>query len=517
MAAAAKHPRKAIQSHQTTAEQQRAAEDDLFAQMSLKEVLQQLHVTVEDLAALDTSLTQLFEGAPNTDVTEHQQLVQFRSRVARRISRYGQLTKGLAQLVEKVVASNSSQTQEGVPQKDAFSSRQLRELDALLKQHQQRLQKAQTTSGISKTREGPPGGASRGTGARAEPVRAPVTSGEQQSSMAAPSSSQDEAAAAAAGLNDSAKLAQPQAHSQQLLQETKQVMVQEVQRMQATHEQLQQSSGVIAQTEATYNGSKKEVHIAPPRRACISGTLQAANTQSPASDSAGELIWLAFLFFLGCCAFVVLRRLGILRLLIGVAYFSFRNVVAIVLGTTEHLLMGLSWAWGGPAVGQRLPSEVLEHALQAEETLAAHSVSAAPAVSKILATSAALVSAGAGSSGHSGGLPAAIQAQPEDGKRGQAPYESFQMGAADMGGMHADDKRARISGNANGATASTGEAPTRNDGEYLVAHKAHRTADSNATNASKVDAELPTAAQKSRSVASSRGSLHKGSVAARQQ
>ncbi|KAL8446887.1 hypothetical protein Emed_004766 [Eimeria media] len=288
MAAAAKHPRKTIQSHQSAAEQQRAAEDDLFSQMSLKEVLQQLHVTVEDLAALDTSLTQLFEGAPNTDVTEHQQLVQFRSRVARRISRYGQLTKGLAQLVEKVMACNSSQTQEGGPQKDGFSSRQLRELDALLKQHQQRLQKyksqfaawwqnterhfhtmrmanyvcsvqerAQTTSGTSETREGPLGGASRGTGPRAEPVRAPVTSGEQQSSMAAPSSSQDEAAgAAAAGLNGTGKLAKPQAHSQQLLQETRQVMVQEVQRMQATQEQLQQSSGVIAQTEATYNECK---------------------------------------------------------------------------------------------------------------------------------------------------------------------------------------------------------------------------------------------------------------------
>lgn len=281
MAAAAKHPRKTMQSHQSAAEQQCAAEDDLFSQMSLKEVLHQLHVTVEDLAALDTSLTQLFEGAPNTDVTEHQQLVQFRSRVARRISRYGQLTKGLAQLVEKVMASNSSQTQEGGIQNDAFSSRQLRELDALLKQHQQRLQKyksqfaawwqkterhfhtmrmanyvcsvqerVQTTSGMSETREGALGGASRGTGPRAEPVRAPATSGEQQSTMAVPPSGQDDAAA----LNGTGKLAKPQAHSQQLLQETRQVMVQEVQRMQATHEQLQQSSGVIAQTEATYNG-----------------------------------------------------------------------------------------------------------------------------------------------------------------------------------------------------------------------------------------------------------------------
>lgn len=44
--------------------------------MALKDLLQQLHVVVEDLATLDGSLTSLFETAPNTDVTEHQQLVQ---------------------------------------------------------------------------------------------------------------------------------------------------------------------------------------------------------------------------------------------------------------------------------------------------------------------------------------------------------------------------------------------------------------------------------------------------------
>ena len=44
--------------------------------MAPKDLLQQLHLVVEDLAALDGSLTSLFEAAPNTDVTEHQQLVQ---------------------------------------------------------------------------------------------------------------------------------------------------------------------------------------------------------------------------------------------------------------------------------------------------------------------------------------------------------------------------------------------------------------------------------------------------------
>lgn len=55
------------------------------------------------------------------------------------------------------------------------------------------------------------------------------------------------------------KLTQPQQHSQQLLHETRQVMVQEVQRMQATQEQLQQSSGVLEQTEATYNGQTQHL------------------------------------------------------------------------------------------------------------------------------------------------------------------------------------------------------------------------------------------------------------------
>lgn len=54
------------------------SQDEVFSQMPLKELLQQLHVAVEDLAALDASLTALFDGAPNTDVTEHQQLVQVR-------------------------------------------------------------------------------------------------------------------------------------------------------------------------------------------------------------------------------------------------------------------------------------------------------------------------------------------------------------------------------------------------------------------------------------------------------
>ncbi|KAL8446682.1 hypothetical protein Emag_004630 [Eimeria magna] len=198
-------------------------------------------------------------------------------------------------------------------------------------------------------------------------------------------------------------------------------------------------------------------------------------------------------------------------------------MVAILLGTTDRLLLGLSWTWEGSAGGERLSSQVMEHAsaLQADGTLAAHSVSAAPAVSKMLATSAAIVAAGAGHSGHSGRLPAASEMadseQPRDGERGGTPYESFRMGTADTQGMHADHKRARVNRNAKGATGGTGDAPARDNGGYPVANKAHRIADANAMNASKVDAGLPSAAQKSRPVPSSRSNLHMGSVAARQQ
>ena len=55
------------------------------------------------------------------------------------------------------------------------------------------------------------------------------------------------------------KLPQTQARSQQLLQQTRHAMVKEVERMQATQEQLQQSSNVIEQTEATYNGQPRNL------------------------------------------------------------------------------------------------------------------------------------------------------------------------------------------------------------------------------------------------------------------
>lgn len=278
MAAAGKQHRKPVQSnyHQSV-NQQYVVEEE---QMALKDLLQQLHVVVEDLATLDGSLTSLFETAPNTDVTEHQQLVQFRSRVARRITRYGQLAKNLAQIVEKIISYSSSQFPDDLRQRESFHPRQLHELDALLKQHQQRLQKyksqfaawwqnterhfhtmrmanfvcsiqerAQTSSGLS-TRDGPPGAPTRSGGPRLEPVRAKATTGEQLAT-ARGSQKPQEGALNPATLQRPAQL---QAHSQHLLQETGQAMAKEVQRMRATQEQLQQSSTALEQTEASYNG-----------------------------------------------------------------------------------------------------------------------------------------------------------------------------------------------------------------------------------------------------------------------
>lgn len=279
MAAAGKQHRKAVQpNYHPSVNQQYAAEEE---QMALKDLLQQLHVVVEDLAALDGSLTSLFETAPNTDVTEHQQLVQFRSRVARRITRYGQLAKNLAQIVEKILSYSAAQSTDDQRHRESFHPRQLHELDALLKQHQQRLQKyksqfaawwqnterhfhtmrmanfvcsvqerAQTSLGLS-ARDGPPGGPSRSAGPRLEPVRAKATTGEQLASGGGSQNQQE-----GASLNTAAvpRPVQVQPQSQQLLQETGQAMAKEVQRMRATQEQLQQSSSALEQTEASYNG-----------------------------------------------------------------------------------------------------------------------------------------------------------------------------------------------------------------------------------------------------------------------
>ncbi|CDJ41989.1 hypothetical protein, conserved [Eimeria tenella] len=467
MAAAAKQPRKAVQSnyHQSTS-QQHAAEDE---QMSLKDLLQQLHVVVEDLAVLDSSLTALFETAPNTDVTEHQQLVQFRSRVARRISRYGQLSKNLAQIVEKIISCNSSQPLDASRHRESFHPRQLHELDALLKQHQQRLQKyksqfaawwqnterhfhtmrmanyvcsvqerSQTALGVS-AREGPSAGPSRSGGPRVEPVRAKATAGEQLAFAPVPPKSQD-GAVKPGGVH---RVSQPVSHNQQLLQETGQAMVKEVQRMQATEEQLQQSSSALEQTESSYNvfGARlssatgmlqalKKRYTIPWMPSAASGYqgekaessrwhpgtkqyidvkkkteyVSVGGHELPAllrvlcfilvliftSASDSELIWFAFLFFLGCCAFVLLRRLGLLKLVLRVAFFSLRHSVSLALWTADRITLAVEWVWEKLLGGYNESDELLGSSdFDNLSIISQPSPITSPAVSKLLATSAA--------------------------------------------------------------------------------------------------------------------------------
>lgn len=89
----------------------------------------------------------------------------------------------------------------------------------------------------------------------------------------------------------------------------------------------------------------------------------------------------------------MLRRLGLLKLIIGVASFSLRHLVALVLGTGERLLMALSRAWERFALDAKSPVEVMEITSDFREATSppAHSVSvAADALSKLLATSAAI-------------------------------------------------------------------------------------------------------------------------------
>ena len=128
--------------------------------------------------------------------------------------------------------------------------------------------RAQTSLGLP-ARDGPPGGPSRSGGPRFEPVRAKATSGELVAADRGPQKPQADTSLNPAALQ---RPAQVQARSQQLLQETGQAMVKEVQRMRATQEQLQQSSNALEQTEASYNGQTRATnHDSPTQHRCCTG------------------------------------------------------------------------------------------------------------------------------------------------------------------------------------------------------------------------------------------------------
>ncbi|CDJ48365.1 hypothetical protein, conserved [Eimeria brunetti] len=384
MAAAGKQHRKAVQSNYPQIVNQHYVAEE---QMALEDLLQQLHV-VDELAALDASLTSLFETAPNTDVTEHQQLVQFRSRVARRITRYGQLAKKLGQIFEKIIAYNSAQPTDDPHQRLSFHPRELHELDSLLKQHQQRLQKyksqfaawwqnterhfhtmrmanfvcsvqrrAQTSLGLP-TRDGQPGGPSRSGGPRLEPVRARATTGEQVPAAQGQQKQQEDASLNPAALQRPAQL---QPHSQQLLQETGQAMAKEVQRMRATQEQLQQSSSALEQTEASYNAFRSSQRTGGAARLLFGGVVK-------------------------CRA-------------LSVASFSLRHSISLALGIVDRAMLVFWWMWENWLKGTDASDDPVEDTTTRSLSFPVESFVSMgpPAVSELLATSAATVISAASS------------------------------------------------------------------------------------------------------------------------
>ncbi|KAL8439761.1 hypothetical protein Efla_002663 [Eimeria flavescens] len=241
-----------------------------------------------------------------------------------------------------------------------------------------------------------------------------------------------------------------------------------------------------------------------------------------AADS--ELIWLAFLFFLGCCAFVVLRRLGILRLLIGVASLSLRNMLAVFLGTVERLMMGLSWAWDSRAVGPQTPGDLVEQlgALEGGEHPTVPSASvAAPAVSKLIATSAAFVaSATRAQRGGKRRLPMEGVEEAVPAEDSRLPSKAYVSSARLPGGerrANADSRVALAKAQEIGldqAVRSNPQAPASLGAPSPAAHKPQRAADAGASRLAKT----VHAPQKPRPAGSALNSLYnKIPVAARQQ
>ncbi|OEH75643.1 hypothetical protein cyc_02127 [Cyclospora cayetanensis] len=128
--------------------------------------------------------------------------------------------------------------------------------------------------------------------------------------------------------------------------------------------------------------------------------------QWTASDS--ELLWLAFLFFLGCCAFVLLRRTGILKLVIGITCFSFRHSLSLAIAALDRLLVGFSFFWENFSWGLTAQEDFHIAGIQdlADSRVAAVTTAdgfavATPALAPIVATSAASVLASAANSAKS--------------------------------------------------------------------------------------------------------------------
>lgn len=263
-----------------------------------------------------------------------------------------------------------------------------------------------------------------------------------------------------------------------------------------------------------------------------------------ATDS--ELIWLAFLFFLGCCAFVVLRRLGIMRLMIRVRVnssevfcstyaqrnsafvlklkrhlvlmcncwqmmlqvvsFSLHHVLALTLGMTERVLMVLSQGWESSS-WEKSPEQVIEvtKAFQGAHSPAAQSISVgASDVSKLFAASATI----------------AVSATPSQKHReGRATARELESFAAGEGGSRATgmEDHAPKSGKRRAQNPGDGSASAYATGNPSIARKLHKIVDVEASATSRGDAALPSTPQKPPFAASARGSINGVHLSSRQQ
>lgn len=266
--------------------------------MSIKEAFNQLQLIADDLDVLDSSLRLLFKDAPDTAVTEHQQLVHFRSRVARRITRYGQLTKRMASIIEQLLEWNDSIASSDVDRPASnvglIKEQQRQELCHLHRQHQKRLQtyKAQFADWWQRTerhfhtmrmasylcsmqekaslqpdcKDRHPSDANTENSAHNTQVLSdsgstrcgqPIGAETLGTVQCPPSSATDRVMVARqprvstvdVGLQGGGAMMKGQ-----MLRDSRQAMAQEVQRMQATREQLQHSSTTLEQAEGTYHG-----------------------------------------------------------------------------------------------------------------------------------------------------------------------------------------------------------------------------------------------------------------------
>ncbi|CBZ55829.1 conserved hypothetical protein [Neospora caninum Liverpool] len=396
------------------------------------EAVAQLQDVMRDLAILNDSLRSLLSDSAPGHEAQHDQLVHFRGRVARRISRYALLVRKSQILVDRLLhlqeqqmhgsnaAAQGAERQGAAPlaplapaalpslpslscflslslsapgtdaSKAAAAARLQREQLLQLQQyHQQNLQtfKSQLSAWWQRTErhfhtmrmanyvnaleatenQAPSGHAphAHAVGKLAEEAHATRPTGEAASAQAGGPQGASSFAGGALGFTEDsvpreegrraeARNAKDEAATllnssdvrpdvqrkasgedgesgekrQSQLRDTRAVMAEELQRMQETQRQLQKSSAAIEQTESTYN-------VFGDRLASAKGILAALKKRA---ETDSQLIWFAFLFFLGCCAFVVLRRLGIIRLIISTACMAcsiFSGFFATLLSNLE--------------------------------------------------------------------------------------------------------------------------------------------------------------------------------------